>query len=316
MGSLLKFPYYSGNVKDSICKGHVTLEQFIRANREPAPEVLALFDKIREAEQAGAKEEKSRLKESLFSFTPSVIVNVGDRRRYEGIQAFTGLVQLDFDNELSAPELKQYIFDTYPECVCVYLSPSGRGVKALFKIPIVDTITEYKEYFTAIEHEMVEQGIDSFDHAPFNCLLPLFLSYDSELLYRKDSATWLKKMPIDDIKTFDNLAINKPSFTIPDGGTGFGSAAYYKQITISIFEKKIADIIQDPGHPELRDACLVLGSRVGAGYIDRSEAESLASYAVQHNAYLSRKGESGIQNYIKTALWGINIGNTRPKYYK
>jgi hypothetical protein len=308
--------YYNGNIKDSICRGHVTLEQFVRANSKPLPKMLAIFDKIRQAELDGDKQLKMRLKENLYSFTPGVTIPKGQSRKYDNIAGFTGLMQLDFDNEPLGNDLKDWLFNDNPECICAYTSPSGVGVKALFKIPVVKTVDEYQEYFLGVEEYMENCGIDSFDHAPYNCILPLFLSLDKDILYRDNALKWAKKCLKNDISTFANLQITAPTNTMPTGGEEFGSVEYYKRITIEIFTAKVDGIRADPGHPVLRDACLVLGSRVGAGYIDKGEAELLAQYAIRINGYLCRKKELGINNYIKTSKWGIQIGSTRPKFYK
>lgn len=308
--------YYSGNIKDSICKGSVSLDQFLRANRSPSLSVRAIFDRIRKAEENNDKELKSRLKEQLFAFTPGVFIEPGKSRRYENIIRFTGLMQLDFDNEPFGEDLKQWLFNEYEQCVCAYTSPSGVGVKALFRIPISHTVSEYQEYFLGVEKEMEDQGIDSFDHAPYNAILPLFLSWDDSMLSRSNPLIWLKKCLKLDINLHKNLAITQPATTIPSYGEEFGSMTYFRRITIEIFEKKVADIVCDPGHPTLRDACLVLGSRVGAGYISKHEAELVALASIMNNAYLLRKGKSGTDNYIKTSRWAINIGETRPKYYR
>ncbi len=307
--------WYSGNIRDSVCKGSVDIGQFVRAVREPSEPVKELITAIHTATVEGDMETKAKLKEQLYCFTPCSYVLPGNKRIYENINRFTGLVHLDFDKIDNALELKDYLWDNHPELVCAFLSPSGKGVKALMRIPRVTSVDEYKEHFLHIEEMFTDLGLDCFDHAPYNAILPLFLSWDPKVRYRKDATIYTGKKALSDVSSYENLAITKPQFYVPDGET-FGTQGYYKKITIDIFTRKIDEITGEPGHNRMRDACLVLGSRSAAGYMTRSEAESLAQFCIQANPYLARKGKAGLQNYIKTSLWAINRGQFSPKYYR
>lgn len=77
-----------------------------------------------------------------------------------------------------------------------------------------------------------------------------------------------------------------------------------------MFREKIRAIGAD-GHPQMRRACLILGSRCGAGYIDAFEAEQLAQSEIQMNQYLQKD----LKNYITTSKWAINEGRKNPKDY-
>jgi len=69
--------------------------------------------------------------------------------------------------------------------------------------------------------------------------------------------------------------------------------------------------ITDNGHPQVRSASLILGSRVGAGYITQHEANALMENLIKSNGYLQKN----IRGYIKTSKWGIDNGMNNPKYY-
>jgi hypothetical protein len=56
---------------------------------------------------------------------------------------------------------------------------------------------------------------------------------------------------------------------------------------------------------------LIFGTRVGAGYVDRYEAENELISLVQQNRYLSK----GLSGYLTTAKWGLNEGVKTPSYY-
>ena len=88
--------------------------------------------------------------------------------------------------------------------------------------------------------------------------------------------------------------------------------AFFARITTDIFCNKVDEIVAEPGHPRWRDACLVLGSRVGAGYLSFNEAESIIKNKLYTHSYLRK----GIVGYLKTAYWALSEGTKRPKYYE
>lgn len=302
------FQYYNGNIHNTHPRGFVSLRQFINAHKNPSEKMKLVFYRVNEAAVAGNKELKNKLKmKHLFFFTPSVIF--GERRRYKDILKFTGLAQLDFDNVEKSVALKDYLFENYQEIICCYLSPSGKGVKALVKLPISKSINEFRKYYAGLAEEF--EGIDGFDNAPKNVALPLFISMDEDILYRDTFIDWTKKGKVMKQEDYVNLNLEPPLYK-DFSESGYGSEQYYEKITIDIFKKKISEIVDDDGHPRLRNACLVLGSRIGAGYVSYSDALAIAEYEVKTHSYLSK----GIANYIKTVRWALNNGISNPKYYK
>lgn len=301
----IKFPYYSGNIKISNCLGHVSLDYFIRAHENPTLNMRVLLDTI---QVAVSKEVKRELKQRLFSFTPSVFIPRGSKRKYDNINNWTGLMQLDFDKldgEQDAEDLKHHIFRNYEQIVCAYMSPSRKGVKALMKIEVPKDKDHYKAIHKAVATEM--EPYDCFDNATNNAMLPLFLSYDKNILYREyDSCeTWRDA----DYEEVDYVQLNNaPTNFIPETA-GRSDSDHTK--TIRIFKNKIKSINSD-GHTQLRSACLILGSRVAAGYLQEYEARSLADGLVMISGYLKKD----INNYKSTAQWAITEGMKSPKYYK
>jgi len=226
---------------------------------------------------------------------------------YSGYIKFTkcqGHINLDtfikIENIDIAQDLKHYLFDNIKNVVCVYLSPSGLGVKALMRITAPKSKTEYKAIHKSVSKEFSD--ISYFDPATKNALLPLFLSWDNEILYRdySECEEW-KEMDFSQPK-YESLNENKPET--------YKANDYYERITIEIFTNKIRGIISD-GHTQLRSACLILGSRCGAGYIHLDEAISIAESEVKHHDYFQKD----LSNYLNTANWAINQGYKNPKYY-
>lgn len=301
----MQVSWYNGNIYDSVCRGHLTIEQWVEAHRSPKPHVTDTLIKVAAASKAKNFKLKQELKTKLYYITPSVYIPKGKKRQYANIEYFTGYAQLDFDKIDSiqkAIELRDWVFDHYDSIVCSYLSPSKLGVKCIIQIPRVQAVEEYKDYYKAIETEM-KQIHDGFDHATFNCVLPLFISMDSDIKYRSDATVW----DIKEDRTVDYKHLNKVESEWGRGMTDVAKSLH----TVEQFKRKIDEITNGDGHPRLRSACLVLGSRVGAGYIDYQQATELAHYAIQSNGYLLQKQRA----YLRTADWCIKQGYNNPSYY-
>jgi hypothetical protein len=307
----MKIPYYIGGIKKTSSSGVISLEQFLLSLQEPKDSIVGLFEAIGEASKKGDKKLKSELKERLPFFTVSAQFN--GRRKYDNIVEFNPIAQLDFDGltETEAEEFRMYLFEQYPQIICSFLSPSRKGVKALIRIPQIDKekgveagIKEYKDYYRAIETEF--GNYKGFDSAPKNLALPLYLSYDWFMLDRsfQDTKEW-------DLKEFEEDSLTQ-EFPLP--------IKPYKKLKSNdnnelrayrTVRKAVGNITSSPGHFQLRSACLIFGTRCGAGYVDYQDAKREVEDLVRGNGYL-RKGVAG---YIKTALWGLEEGYKTPNYY-
>jgi hypothetical protein len=297
----ISFNYYSSNIFLSKALGVVSLRQFINANKNPKQKVKEVLLKIADCKD---DENKRKLKQSLYCFTPAVLIGIDTKRNYANIHKFTGLVQLDFDkleDGAAAVQLRDWLFNSYPQVVTAYISPSKKGVKALMAIPEVKTVDEFKEYWLGIRQAFA--NIPSFDTATKNAILPLFISYDPDLKYREKWEVWTTKGIVE--KTPFTQQVNAKQIKLDAT-----QASYYKDKTINIFNNKI-DSIVDNGHPQLIKACLVLGSRAAAGYIDEFEALSLIVNAIGRNSYLSKD----TKGYIKTGTKMFGEGLKRIMNY-
>jgi hypothetical protein len=290
--------YYSGNIKDSVPRGRTTLERLIKGIQRPKPHIMRQLELLKNERDP---EKRTEIKHSLFQFTPAVTIKEGFGRKYANIEAFTGLLPLDFDklpDEQFARELKQALFDTYPFIVAAWLSSSGKGVRAFVKIPVVKEVGQYVLHYNAIEREM--KDLRGFDTAVKNAVLPLFISHDPLILYRD----------LPETETFADTYIKprpKPRPYTPTL-TGQDKTRHFSQIT-SAFRK-----IADNGHPQLRAASAVAGGKVGAGYISHMEAMQHIEGLIRSNPYLSAYGEAKIQIYLRTAQEMVRKGSLSPLY--
>jgi len=286
----IEFPYYPAHVNSKRPLGTVSLQEFLKANKNPGRKIIDVFRQIAEAEASGDKKLKAELKQNnLFYFTPCVKTD-GKGRGYENITGFNGLAVLDFDHIDNAEDFKKFVFDTYKFVLSAFLSPSKKGVKFLVKIPVVKSVEEFKEYYFGLGLEF--EQYNGWDGTGQNCVLPLFLSYDPDLLHRDYADTWTRKG-------------KKINAFLPSGyapvvieATGDDKEAVQRIIQSAI------DKITENGHPQLRAAAITLGGYVATGYIDKSDAVTFINNLIANNGYL-RKGVAG---YQKTALTAIEKG--------
>lgn len=286
----ITFNYYEADIKRSTPLGSVTLDYLINAIRTPKKDIRNVFEQIRIAEECKDMATKQALKSKLYSFTPCVYVN--GPRKYANIQHWTGLLVLDFDHLETdvAVEFKEYLFNEYKCIITAWLSASRHGVRALVKIPVCTSVDEFKHYFAGIERHL--NCYNGFDKAPKNCILPMFISYDDNILHRTDAQTWSTK----------HIEIVPPPVK-----------QYIVDDKTSVIEKIIAkriNTITDTGHIILRATSYLLGGYVGANYIDYNDAIALINNLIDSQSYLSKKPDV----YKATAKQMVDKGLNFPTY--
>lgn len=279
------FQYYSGNIKNNQVQGLISLKKFIESTRKPQEKHIVLFDRISKAEIVKDFTTKRLLKEQLYSFTPCVIVN--RYRKYACIVRFTGLLVLDFDHIEYSSEFKEFLFNEYPQIICCWLSPSKKGVKAFVKIPVVNSVDEFKSYYFGISDEMNQYN--GFDTSGQNSVLPLFQSYDAEILFRNNPTTWT------------TTGINPKQFVENLGNYNPVEVSSKNEKLILKFIDSGLKKINDNGHPQLIRLCVAIGGYVANNYIDFNTALQYIKNKITSHTYL-KKGVSGYTKTAKTAM--------------
>ena len=59
---MVKVSYYNGNIYDSICRGHVDLEYWAKAQINPTVQIMEILDEVAAASKAKDHELKQKLK--------------------------------------------------------------------------------------------------------------------------------------------------------------------------------------------------------------------------------------------------------------
>ena len=289
---MTNFSYYSANIKDAKPLGIVSLKEFLRAIREPKPDMKIKFEAIQAADLSGDETEKARIKQSLYSFTPATICT--GKRKYDNIKHFTGLLVLDFDKfdtHEDALYFKEIIQMDYNYIMAAWLSASGRGVRALVDIPICRSVEDYKAYFNGIRFGTDMGLVKNFDIAPQNPVLPLFMSFDPDIYYNEYAKTFTDKYEVQAPPPVDVPLID-----------------YDKEHDIKGMIEKSLSKITDAGHHILRATAYAVGGHVGAGHISRIDAEALMDWAIDNHSYLCKKAST----YKTTAHTMINQGQLKP----
>jgi hypothetical protein len=280
------FDYYPGKVNIVKPLGTVSLRQFIEAQKSPKPSIVGVFKRIAQAEASGDKAMKAYLKQNkLFYFNPCITLD-GQGRSYSNITGFTGIAVLDFDHIEFAEEFRDALFERMKCIIAAYVSPSKKGVKFLVRIPVVDTVEEYKSYFYGLAYFM--ERFDGFDGCNQNPALPLFLSWDPDIKFREDPSIWDKKG--EKIDEFPNEA--------PEGFEPV------EEVTDSKVKKVLSQIKynidkadeEGVGHVNVRNAGLIAGGYVAGGYLTEEQATTHAYDFMDNSDYLQK----GLNNYKKT----------------
>jgi hypothetical protein len=294
----IQFPYYSGNIKLTNVLGHVSLERFIQSIKSPKQNMLELFNQI-SLEQDKAK--RRELKWGLYSFTPSVMIDKGKKRRLDNVVYFNPVIQIDIDNLDSTNEairVKEELFD-FDWCLTAFLSPSKKGVKGLMLVNQATSLLQFKAIYKSLLKNF--ERFKGLDFATKNAVLPLFLSYDKDILYRDigDCAVYVDE----DWSVDSGLSPTTSTTTIIYNK----SEDRLKNRVLSNAQFSVENIVNN-GHPQIMRAALIMGSRIAAGYIDQSTGTNHIVNLMQNNSYLKKN----VKGYEKTILWGIEKGMANP----
>jgi hypothetical protein len=148
--------------------------------------------------RALSKEEQKPLKSQL----PGVCFNgTFTQRTIKGIDQRSGLIVLDFDNMSHQAEAIQFKEEVIKSEIVfsAWISPSGKGVKVLVKIP---TVGNHKGYFDALRTYF---DSDYWDNSGSNIDRFCFESYDPDLYLNMDSTTWthIEEPDIEEVGSID-----------------------------------------------------------------------------------------------------------------
>jgi hypothetical protein len=291
----ISFQFFPARIYEATPLGTLTLRQFLDVHREPKESTVAVIEQIKIAAQNNDLKLKDSLKQNnLYSFVPSVKLD-GLGRAYSNIEDFHPVIICEFDKIDHAKELKERLFNNLKCVIAAWISPSGKGLKLLIRINKPTSIDNYKEYYCGMAYYLSQY--EGFDPANFNCCLPLFLSYDKEILVREDAEEWTQRGG--KINAFQKYVCElEPNEEITEENT----AKVVNKITF------LMNRIVDNGHTQLLSISTLLGGFCGFNLISLEDAESLICELIENNDYMRKN----INGYCKTARDMIRRGVLSP----
>ena len=132
--------------------------------------------KMQKLSERAYKEEKQKLPIATFGGT------FAERKNSE-LKTASGLLTLDFDGLTNVEQTFNDLIND-PTCFACFRSPSGKGVKALVKIPVVKSDEEYKAYFA-----YYKKHYPNLDDSGKDIARACFFCYDPYLYLREDCDT-------------------------------------------------------------------------------------------------------------------------------
>ena len=128
------------------------------------------------------KNEKKKIKNSLYAFTPSMTLYT-DRKISEG-DTYTGLIHLDYDNIDDVSKTIKYIKSIAYTYAC-FISPSGNGVKVFVRVS--NGMDKHKDAFNILRNYYDTRIGEVSDNSVKDLNRLCFVSHDPGLYLNKDS---------------------------------------------------------------------------------------------------------------------------------
>lgn len=291
----VSFQFFPARIWDAKPIGKLSLRQFLDVHKNPKEDTVKVIDQIKEAAQKGDLKLKDKLKqEKLYSFVPSVILD-GNGRGLVNILDFNPIMLCEFDKIDHAKELRERLFNNLKSVIAAWISPSGRGLKLLIRIPKPKSVEEYKEYYNGMAYYMSKY--EGFDGVNTNCVLPNFLSYDRNILIREDAEEWTQRGgKINSFKPFEG------DFEVPEEISEEVRAKIVNKITFLVNQ------IDDNAHPRIRNIATIFGGFCSQYGFDIQEADELICELISDNNYMQKN----IRGYCTTARDFLKKGFLSP----
>ena len=131
----VSFQFFPAKIWEATPLGELTLRQFLDVHKNPKQSTIDVIEQIKIAAKNNDLKLKDSLKQNnLYSFVPSVKLD-GTGRGMVNIVDYNPIMMVEFDKIDHAKELKERLFYILKSVVAAWISPSGRGLKLLIRIP-------------------------------------------------------------------------------------------------------------------------------------------------------------------------------------
>jgi len=291
----VSFQFFPAKIWEAKPLGELTLRAFLDVHRQPKESTVKVIEEIKIAAKNNDLKLKDSLKQNnLYSFVPSVKLD-GLGRAYSNVVDFNPILLCEFDKIDHAIELKERLFNNLKSVVASWISPSGRGLKLIIRIPKPISIENYKEYYNGVAYFMSQY--EGFDGVNTNICLPLFLSYDRDILVRENAEEWTQRGgKINSFKPFEG------EFEVPEDIEDETKDKIVEKITYLVNQ------IDDNAHPRIRNIATIFGGFCAQYGFDIQEADDLICDLVADNSYMQKN----VRGYCKTAKEFLRKGFLSP----
>ena len=137
---------------------------------------------VEQVRNAKTKDEADKLKQNL----PCILFSGEFKERNKnGLISHSGMMVVDFDKYPSDKEMFEHfeILKENKSFITLFISPSGKGIKGVIRIPYSDKLT-HEKYFKAFNNEF---NYDYFDKSNCNVDRVCFESYDPNIYINYDA---------------------------------------------------------------------------------------------------------------------------------
>lgn len=291
----VSFQFFPAKIWEAKPLGTLTLRQFLDVHKTPKQKTVDIIEQIKIAAENNDLELKDSLKQNnLYSFVPSVLLD-GEGRGLINITNYNPIMMVEFDKIDHAKELKERLFNNLKSVIAAWISPSGRGLKLMIRIPKPKSVEEYKKYYCGLAYYLSQY--DGFDGVNFNIVLPLFLSYDREILIREDAVEWTQMGG-----KFDSFKPYEGEFEVPENIDDETKEKIIEKITF------LVNKIEDNAHPQIRNIATIFGGYCSFYGFNINEADDLICDLISQNEYMRKN----IKGYCKTSKDFLRKGFNSP----
>ena len=306
---------------NAIPVGAITVREFLAKIRDPKAKHVPKIEKIRELSALSkTKKDKhdiaaSKIKDTLPSVTLSGEITAGKREKnalQEGRMVHSGLIQLDIDAKDIGDRDPIAVRDEIGKdehVLAAFLSPSGKGVKALVRVPQCATDEQHKDAWQSMSEYFMERYKLEADTSTKDSSRLFYLSHDPHCI---DKVT-ARELPIivkpKEKKAEPPQVRNDSKFTLSD------LAEMIAKIPRPVYADWLA-ICSGAWNTFGHDATPILAARWAedeAGEYDRKYSQRTSEHTIAtviHHA--KENGWKGIEKKRQPLVRGVNGFPTDP----
>lgn len=202
----------------------------------------------------------------------------------------SGLCVIDLDHLGSVSKWKEH-FSSNKHVYSVFVSPSGDGLKVLYRIPA--DIDMHRAHYRAIIDDLQGLGL-KVDSTSINEARVCFISYDPDIFINKDAKVYEKFM-VEDTEEHDEDAVKK----------GKGLTDFEK---LSIAARMIDNAPHGHKHRVLIKASYLMGGYVASRFVREDDARKMLRDRIK------AKNPSDLELAYNTIEDGLEQGKSKPIY--